>query len=416
MLKYFFITSLSSFWNRCKSYIGTTMVAQHLFNPLQRYFQYACNNNSLWIATWLLKTGLIDVNKADNEGWIPLQQACANGALEIVDRLLAAEEIDVNKAGNDDWTPLHWACRNDHLEIVNRLLAANGIDVNKTGNDGWTPLHWACRNDHLEIVNRLRAAEGIDVNKAGNDGYTPFKWACVRGKVEVVNRLLKVKGVDVNNAYGAYEGATLFEDSWQKHQPPITALLLRHESVNIASAFPANFLSKFFVHHFANEKLAYLCLACVEKDTAMNSLPFFNSLNRNVHRNARNKPYRAGLLDAAKTGKKAVYSYLHQYLPKALESWIKLTEDKGAALFMLMVCLSDGYLKLPPAPQELQNPQDSQASKTRRFFKIAEALPADAQGVLALRTFGSPKNIVTCARAETAWQHLAPYLEAPALG
>ena len=77
---------------------------------------------------WLSVTqaGDIDVNKANNDGFTPLNVACKNGHTEVVEPY--SSDADINKANNDEGDR-YIASFNDKLKVVEVLLKA-GADVN----------------------------------------------------------------------------------------------------------------------------------------------------------------------------------------------------------------------------------------------------------------------------------------------
>ena len=75
-----------------------------------------------------------DVNKADDQGMMPLYVASEKGHCNVVEELLRGG-ADVNKANAYDATPLSVAIQSGHHDVVDALLRG-GADVNKAIRDG----------------------------------------------------------------------------------------------------------------------------------------------------------------------------------------------------------------------------------------------------------------------------------------
>ena len=73
--------------------------------------------------TVILQTASADVNK---DGNTLLHTVALLGYTERVRLLLAVPGIDVNKADEDGWTPLDIALKNGHTECARLIKAAGG--------------------------------------------------------------------------------------------------------------------------------------------------------------------------------------------------------------------------------------------------------------------------------------------------
>eukprot|EP00055_Hartaetosiga_balthica_P011633 m.53593 g.53593 ORF g.53593 m.53593 type:complete len:196 (+) comp7673_c0_seq1:33-620(+) len=81
--------------------------------------------------------------------------AIASGSFLTVQRLVEEEGVDVNKAGDDGLLPLCIASFWGYVEIVKYLLE-KGADVNgKNPGNGWTALHSAAMQGHGKVVFEL---------------------------------------------------------------------------------------------------------------------------------------------------------------------------------------------------------------------------------------------------------------------
>ncbi|MGA7458141.1 MAG: quinoprotein dehydrogenase-associated putative ABC transporter substrate-binding protein, partial [Methyloceanibacter sp.] len=110
-----------------------------------------------------------DVNKADNQGWTPLQSAARTRHDKMI-KLLIDLGADVN-AG--DPTPLVAAVMRDHVPSV-KVLIEHGADMEKPGQENFKPLPLAIAEDKYESAKALMDA-GADVNSvSGDDALTPL--------------------------------------------------------------------------------------------------------------------------------------------------------------------------------------------------------------------------------------------------
>jgi len=71
------------------------------------------------------------------------------------------------------------------------------VDVNEGGICNHTSLHYACDRGHHEIVAFLLTRQGIDVNPQRDTDERPFLFACESGELLCVQMLLQHPGVDL---------------------------------------------------------------------------------------------------------------------------------------------------------------------------------------------------------------------------
>ena len=204
-------------------------------------FYFACKNNDVFIADYILNNASIDVNAIFTDGNIQQTALCAavrERNKEIVHFLLSIPKIDVNvksiyivdgleeekrKNYKKDKTPLIIAvCENDE-EIVELLLSNQDIDVNATV-DYYDVCDYAMH--HIE-----KSALNIAIEK---------------GKVKIVSLLLSHPQICVNQIcrhndgdYGVDEGHDRFIEkiplilAVEKENIEIISLLLNHPKIDI---------------------------------------------------------------------------------------------------------------------------------------------------------------------------------------
>jgi quinoprotein dehydrogenase-associated probable ABC transporter substrate-binding protein len=113
-----------------------------------------------------------DVNKADSQGWTPLQSAARQRSDDMI-KVLIELGADVNLADSGATTPLVAALLRDHVPSV-KVLLEHGANIETPGPEGFRPLPLAIGEDKYEAARALMEA-GADVNApSGADGLTPL--------------------------------------------------------------------------------------------------------------------------------------------------------------------------------------------------------------------------------------------------
>lgn len=110
-----------------------------------------------------------DVNKADSQGWTPLQSAARQRRDDMIKLLIElGADVDVG-----DPTPLVAAVMRDHVPSI-KMLLEHGANIEQPGQEGFRPLPLAIAEDKYEAAKALMEA-GADVNAAsGDEGLTPL--------------------------------------------------------------------------------------------------------------------------------------------------------------------------------------------------------------------------------------------------
>ena len=114
-------------------------------------------------------------------------------------KFLVSKGADVNKADSQGWTPLQSAARQRHDDLI-KLLIELGADVN-VGEP--TPLVAAVMRDHVPSI-KLLLEHGADMEKPGQAGFLPLPLAIAEDKYEAAKALLEA-GADVNTPSGDEE-------------------------------------------------------------------------------------------------------------------------------------------------------------------------------------------------------------------
>jgi quinoprotein dehydrogenase-associated probable ABC transporter substrate-binding protein len=144
------------------------------------------------------------VTKEKLEGWLaagadPTQELSnaiiANDAERI--KFLVSKGADVNKADDQGWTPLQNAARQRHDELI-KVLIDLGADVN-AGDP--TPLAAAAMRDHVPSI-KVLLEHGADIEKPGQEGFRPLPLAIAESKYEAAKALMEA-GANVNEPSGA---------------------------------------------------------------------------------------------------------------------------------------------------------------------------------------------------------------------
>ena len=172
-------------------------------NRNEEFMSAARNGNSTKVQS-LLDLGLVDINRADENGKTALYEACKNGHLEVVQVLLNNSLIDLNKQEPDyGETPLYAASHRGFSHIVTNLIRMDQIDVNKSTKNRTTPLMASSASGHLFIVELLLTHPNIDPNYATFKGQTSLFYLIIGQNVtrglqgEIANRHLRCPIIDI---------------------------------------------------------------------------------------------------------------------------------------------------------------------------------------------------------------------------
>jgi ankyrin repeat protein len=81
---------------------------------------------------------------------------------------------DVNRKDNNGWIPLSWAAEKGHVALVKLLLAKDGVNPDSKDYEGRTPLSLAAEKGHEVLVKLLLAKHGVDRDSKDTQyGQTP---------------------------------------------------------------------------------------------------------------------------------------------------------------------------------------------------------------------------------------------------
>ncbi len=158
--------------------------------------QIAIEREQVAIADALIKSGLVDINVADDQRCTALHYAAARGLTHIV-LLLIEHKVFVNASNSKGNTPLHLAAAQSRSDVVHILIDTEGVDVNIADVDGYTPLHKTICMGNLDTINMLLNDTRTQVNTIARGNLTPLLSAVSRGLYGVVEILI-ARGADVN--------------------------------------------------------------------------------------------------------------------------------------------------------------------------------------------------------------------------
>lgn len=102
----------------------------------------------------------------------------------------------VNKADDNGYYPLQWAALNNRVAEANFLLS-RGASVNSTDHTGQTALHWSSVRGSLPVVETL-LRHNADYEQRDNRGYTAAHVAAQYGQTSVLYHLALKWAVDVD--------------------------------------------------------------------------------------------------------------------------------------------------------------------------------------------------------------------------
>lgn len=147
-------------------------------------FTYAMRADQPRVATVLLESGELNVNKLNRFGETPLMLAVFKGDKKIFERLL---ELGADPNGSSNWTALHYAASSGQNAFVKKLLEL-GANPNAQTKAGVTPLIMAARMPSRETVMTLLRA-GAYRDYCTDRGLSPADFAKKAGDEELAKYL-----------------------------------------------------------------------------------------------------------------------------------------------------------------------------------------------------------------------------------
>ena len=157
----------------------------------QTAFLVAAQNNNVSVMKFLLETGSVDINKADNSGSTALFWAAILGHTAVV-AFLIKRGADTVKANEDGWTALIAAAAQNHVAAVVCIVAVQlgAGSMNMVNNKGETALFIASEMGSEAVVEIL-LDNGAAPNIVAKYGRTALLEAASSGHNEVVKVLVQ---------------------------------------------------------------------------------------------------------------------------------------------------------------------------------------------------------------------------------
>ncbi|QOD38383.1 ankyrin repeat domain-containing protein [Candidatus Wolbachia massiliensis] len=114
---------------------------------------------------------------ATNESWTPLHNTIKISDVYVTKNILKTGKIDLNATDKDGWTVLHHAIHNGHLDKV-KYLVEEGADFEIKDKGGKSPLDLAVDNQNNEIVEflqeKIRSRAGLNEGELEKTGKRQF--------------------------------------------------------------------------------------------------------------------------------------------------------------------------------------------------------------------------------------------------
>jgi len=197
----------------------------------------------------------------DNDGCKSrLHIAAENGKLQLVKKLVEHGE-DINKKNNEDWIPLHCALFEDHVKTAEYLieigsetnipdslgrypiyyaaglsaeltetLIEKGADVNCHDEDKKTPLHNAAREGITDAA-ALLLESGVKYDLKDNEGKTPLYFAAMLGYIEIV-KMMVAAGADMHTHSNDSNYNTPLDMAKEYHDLATYNWMLKHSKID----------------------------------------------------------------------------------------------------------------------------------------------------------------------------------------
>jgi ankyrin repeat protein len=131
-------------------------------------------------------TSLLDANTCDTDKCSLLHWACINNRVDIA-TFLVEQGADVNsKGGVLNETPLQWACRSESYgftHLIQFLLRQDGINLHHKSTEGFDAVHIALRAGNLNVLLLLLIIGRADVNSVDSEGNTALMHLIKSGKL-----------------------------------------------------------------------------------------------------------------------------------------------------------------------------------------------------------------------------------------
>ncbi len=244
---------------------------------------WAAENGHRLVGHILLEHGA-NIDARDDYGRTPLSRAARAERNGVVRLLLYIYRPDVNSRDEYGATPLSRASEGDDEDIV-ELLLVHGAKVNSTDERGRTPLARAARNGNKAMV-KILLEHGAEADPRDENGWTPLTNAAVGGREAIVKLLLDCKDVETDPK--DKDGWTPLSLAAALGHDAVVRLLLGRKNVEVECRNMFGW--------------APLMLAAVHGHQAVVKL----LLDHGAHPDCRLEPRRWPLLEASKTGGKAV--------------------------------------------------------------------------------------------------------------
>ena len=133
----------------------------------------------------------------DKDGWPPLAWALRPpGYPNNVSMLVQSGLVDINRRDNDGRTALSFAAGYGYPTLVQLMVRIPGVDVNSKDDSGRTPLSYAAGSGNADVVEFLLRQESVRPDSEDDVGRTPLSWAASAGHSEIVRILAQTPVVN----------------------------------------------------------------------------------------------------------------------------------------------------------------------------------------------------------------------------